>query len=232
VLAVYGSRGGVGTTFVATHLAAAYARRGRRCALVDLDVVFADVTAAVGVGHDEEVRTVADLGVLADEVAPRHIEEIAWRHPVGFDVLLAPGQGRVRTSGEDYRRAIAASRRMCEVVLLHVPRALDEVGRAGLDVADRVLIVLGLDVLSFRDAKRAIEAAELEGRCAFVVNRAARSEIAPSDVRRVFGQAPLAVIPSDRGVRAAQDRGRLLPGRGRVGRAFDRLARAAIEVPA
>jgi len=230
VLAVYGPRGGSGTTFVATHLAAAYARREQRCVLVDLDVVFADASAAVGVPVDAPARTIGELAALRDEVAPHHVEEIAWRHPSGFDVLLAPGEEAVRVDGDDYRRAIAAARRMCDVVVLHVPRALDEVARAGLEAADRVLIVLGLDVLSFRDAKRAIEAAGLEGRCAFVVNRAARSEIAPRDVQRVFGQAPLAVIPSDRGVRAAQDRGRLLSGRGRVGRAVDRLARRALEV--
>jgi Flp pilus assembly CpaE family ATPase len=117
-------------------------------------------------------------------------------------------------------------------VVLHVPRGLDEVTHAGFEAADRVLIVLGLDVLSFRDAKRAIEAAGLEDRCAFVVNRAARSEIAPRDVERVFGQAPLAVIPADRAVRSAQDHGRLLSPRGRVARAVDRLARTAIEVSA
>ena len=55
---------------------------------------------------------------------------------------------------------------------LDVPRALDEVSAAGLESAGRVLVVLGLDVLSFRDAKRAIEAAGLEDRVDFVVNRA------------------------------------------------------------
>lgn len=230
VLAVYGPRGGAGTTFVATHLAAAYARRARRCVLVDMDVAFADASAAAGVPVDGSTRTIEELVALQDEVAPHHIEELVWRHPVGFDVLLAPGQGSVRVDGDDYRRAIAAARRTCDVVVLHVPRAIDDVVRAGLEVADRVLIVLGLDVLSFRDAKRAIESIELQDRCAFVVNRAVRSEISPKDVERVFGQAALAVIPSDRSVRSAQDHGRLLGGRGRVGRAIDRLAMAAVDL--
>jgi hypothetical protein len=167
----------------------------------------------------------------ADELR-RSTSRRSRRHPSGFGVLLAPGDGLARVRAEDYRRAIAATRRTCDVVVLHIPRALDEVAQAGLEAADRVLIVLGLDVLSFRDAKRAIEATGLEDRCAFVVNRASRSEIAPRDVERVFGQAPLAVIPSDRAVRSAQNRGRLLPARGRVARAVDRIARTAIEVPA
>jgi cellulose biosynthesis protein BcsQ len=228
VLAVYGPRGGAGTTFVATHLGAAFARRGRRCLLIDLDVAFADASAALGVPADESLRTIADLVALGDELAAQHVGEVVWRHALGFDVLLAPGDGTTRVRGEDYRRAIAAGRRLCDVVVLHVPRALDELAHAAFEAADRVLVVLGLDVLSFRDAKRAIDAAGLEDRCAFVVNGAARSEISPRDVERVFGRPPLAMIPSARAVRSAQDRGRLLPARGRVGRALDRLARNAL----
>jgi pilus assembly protein CpaE len=232
VLAVYGPRGGAGTTFVATHLAAALARTDRRCVLVDLDVVFADVSAAVGLPSDEPVRTIAELAALGDEVGPHHVGEVVWRHPAGFGVLPAPGATSPRIRGEDYRRAIAAARRTCDVVVLHVPRTLDEVAMAGLGAADRVLVVLALDVLSFRDAKHAIEVADLQDRCGFVVNRTGRSEIGPRDVQRVFGQPPIVVIPSDRAVRAAQDRGRLVPGRGRVGRSIRRLAKAVLEVPA
>jgi Flp pilus assembly CpaE family ATPase len=69
-----------------------------------------------------------------------------------------------------------------------------------------------------------LEPLGLRERIGFVVNRAARSEITPGDVTRVFGVAPLAVVPFDRAVGRAQDHGRILPSRGRVGRAFDRLA--------
>ncbi len=227
VVAVYGSRGGVGATFVATHLAAALARRGRRCVLVDLDVAFADATAAVGVPEDERPRTIGDLLPLGDEISPRHVDEVLWRHPGGFHVLLSPGGeiGPIDVRGRHFRAAVTAARQVSDVVVLHVPRALDEVSRTGLEIADRVLFVLGLDVLSFRDAKRVIDAVGLEERSAFVVNRAHRSAITANDVERVFGAAALAVIPTDRAAAAAQDRGRLLPMRGRVGRSIDRLAR-------
>jgi pilus assembly protein CpaE len=231
VVAVYGPRGGAGTTFVATHLAAALAKRQRRCVLIDLDVLFADASAAIGVPLDEDVRTIADLAPLSSEIAPRHLLEVMWRHPTGFDALLAPGEERIstRVGAETYRPAIMAARHTCDVVVLHLPRALDDVVRAGLELADRVLVVLGLDVLSFRDAKRAIEIAGLNERCEFVVNRTGRSEVTPKDVERVFGRPAVAVIPSDRNIPAAQDRGRLLAMRGRVGRSIDRLAVKVVE---
>jgi pilus assembly protein CpaE len=231
VIAVCGPRGGVGATFIATHLAAAFARRGRRCVLVDLDVAFADATVAVGAPIDEPLPTMSDLVPLGDEISPRHLDDVLWRHPAGFGVLLAPGDevAAVNVRGEHYRAAVGAATRTCDVVLLHVPRGLDDVARAGLELADRVVVVLSLDVLAFRDARRLITSAGLEDRGVFVVNRARRSEIAPDDVERVFGTPAVAVIPADRAVTAAQDHGRLLPGRGRIGRSIDRLARRLLE---
>jgi pilus assembly protein CpaE len=233
VVAVYGARGGAGATFVATHLAAAIARTERRCVLVDLDVVFADTSAAIGAPSDGSARTIADLVPLGEEISPVHVGEVMWRHPSGFGVLLAPADepSTIAVREHHYRAAVEAARRTCDVVVLHVPRSLDAISRAGLELADRVVIVLGLDVVSFRDAKRAIATAGIDERSVFVVNRASRSEVAPSDVERVFGRAAVAVIPSDRSVRTAQDRGRLVPLRGRIGRQLQRLATSVIAEP-
>jgi pilus assembly protein CpaE len=230
VVAVCGARGGVGATFVATHLSAALARRGHRCVLVDLDLAFADASAALGVPDEGGHRTIADLLALGDEVSPWHVEEVAWTHPQGFGVLLAPQDGvRIDDRPDHVRAVVSAVRRSCEVALLHLPRGLGSAARTGLEVADRVVVVLGLDTLSLRDAKRVVASAGIEGRCAFVVNRAGRAEITARDVERVFGEPPVAVIPADRTIPPAQDRGRLVPLRGRVGRAIDRLARRLTE---
>src|SRR5439155_17225514 len=61
VIAVFGGRGGTGTTFVASHLAAAFADGGSRCVLIDLDASFADVTVALGIPAEQGVRTICDL---------------------------------------------------------------------------------------------------------------------------------------------------------------------------
>lgn len=230
VVAVCGARGGVGATFVTTHLAAALARRGHRCVLVDLDLGFADVSAALGVPTQEPHRTIADLLPLGDEISSRHVEEIVWPHPQGFGVVLGPDEETRTDDLRGHLRAVvSAARRTSEVVVLHLPRGFGLAARTGLEVADRIVVVLGLDALSFRDARRAISRAGIDDRCTFVVNRARRAEITPRDVEPVFGSAPAAVIPVDRSIPVAQDHGRLLPMRGRVGRSIDRLARRLME---
>jgi pilus assembly protein CpaE len=233
VLAVYGPRGGTGTTFIATHLAAALARRDRSCVLVDLDLAFADVTHAVGAPTDEPLRTIADIIPLVDELSARHLDEILWAHTEGFRVLLAPGDqaAAARIDADAVRSTIDAVAARADVVVLHVPRGMDDVTRAGLGVATRVVVVLQLDVLSFRAAKRAVSAMRIDDRCDFVVNAARRGEIVPGDVERAFGKLPLAVIPVDRNASRAQDHGRLLALRGRTGRAIERLAARLMEAP-
>ena len=227
VVAVHGARGGAGTTFVATHLAAAVVRRGLDCVVLDADPLYGDVAAALG-APTEDVHTVADLLPLVDELSAEHLGEALWTHPSGIRLLLPPvPEQAASVRAEDLRSLTGAAATACDALVLHLPRALDPLGRAAVAEADRVIEVLSLDVLSFRAATRALEALLPIGagdRIGFVVNRSVRSEITPADVRRVFGVEPLAVVPFERGVARAQDHGRLMPARGRLARAFDRLA--------
>ena len=69
-----------------------------------------------------------------------------------------------------------------------------------------------------------LDAAGFGDRFDIVVNRAARGDIVPSDVERVFGTRAAAVLRADRAVGPAQDRGALLSPRNSTAKALDRLA--------
>jgi Flp pilus assembly CpaE family ATPase len=235
VVAVYSPRGGSGGTFVATHLAAAFARRDAECVLIDLDPLFGDVAAALGRANAEETRSIADVVPVANELTPQHLEDVLWRHPEGFRALLGPIDPATgdELDGAFFSSVVRVVRSSCEVAVLSAPRHLGGATRIALNEADRTLIVLSLDGFSFRDAQRAL--AVLEGdldpdTIGFLVNRARRAEVTPKDVERVFERPPIAVIPFDRKAAEAQDRGRLLPRRSRLGRAFDGLAKDLVEV--
>ncbi|MEX0755280.1 MAG: hypothetical protein WEA54_00785 [Actinomycetota bacterium] len=233
VLAVHGPRGGAGATFLATHLAAAYARAGSDCVLVDADPLFADVTTALGVPDDPPPRTIADLLPIVDELTPEHVGEALWRHDAGFRALLAPDiETALRIAPRELRAIAWSAAHTGEVVVLHLSRELGETARAALEHADRVLLTISLDVLSFRAGRRAIQALDelgFHGRCDVVVNRARRGDLTPADVERAFGCAPLAVLPADPAVPGLQDRGELLPARTRLSRALDGLVATMIE---
>jgi septum formation inhibitor-activating ATPase MinD len=219
VVGIHAGRGGAGCTFVATHLAAAFQRRDLGCVLVDADLDYADVTQALGASGDA-VRTIADLVPVADELTWSHVEEVRWRGAV-----LSPHEEvRAQVEPSLVRAVITVAAGSADIVLVHLPRGFTELSRWTAAEADRFLEVVSLDVLSFRASTRALGALEPSGTVDVVVNRAARSEITPGDVRRVFGSDPVAVVPADGAVPRLQDRGRLLSSKGRGARAFDRLA--------
>ena len=227
VVAVLGGSGGVGATFVATHLAAALARRSVDCALVDLDVAFAGLSGPLGAPLDG-VPTASDLVRFGEDLGPEQVREMLWRHPEGFGVLLSPGRVDPDLGPVVYGRAISALAQAVSFVVLHVPREVVPLTRTALAAADPVIVVARLDVASFRDARRVLDATGIEERARIVVNRAVRAEVTPADVERVFGSPPLVVIPVDRRVPKEQARGRVLPRRGRAGRELDRLARTLL----
>jgi pilus assembly protein CpaE len=230
VMAVLGARGGAGTTFVATHLAAALADRGLRAVLVDLDGSFADVTVALGVPRgDGDPRTVADLLPVIEELSPEHLEDALFRHRRGFDVLLAPPSGLdMAIPPALHRAAVALLATDFDAVVLHVPHALDECARAAIAVADEVVLVCALDLFSLHGARRAMSALRLDeghARYRVVLNRVTRAEVTAADVERVVGSKACAEVRFDPGVRRAQDRGELLPRDARrAGRDIEALA--------
>jgi pilus assembly protein CpaE len=231
VIAVYGARGGAGTTFVATHLSAALADEGRRCVLVDLDTSFADVTVALGIGPDQRSRTIADLVPVMEELAPDHVEDALFSHPRGFGVLLAPSEvdAGLEVPAGLYSASVALLAGAYDEVVLHVPRAIDDVARAGVGMSDEVLLVLTLDLFSIYGARRALASLRLNeppGRCRLVINRIGRAEVASRDIQRVLGLTPAASLRFDPAIGRAQDRGGLLsPKARRTGRDLRSLAR-------
>jgi Flp pilus assembly CpaE family ATPase len=199
--------------------------------IVDLDPFYGDLSAALGVPPEPAPRTIVDLVPVADELSERQLDDALWQHPEGFGVLLAPVEAPSFDSvgALTYSAALSVLQASADVVVLHPPRGFDRLARLGMEAADRILVVVSLDVLSFRCARRSLEALEvmgLSGRFDIVVNRATRAEIVPADVEHVFGRKAAAVVRSDRSVGRAQDRGALLPARSATLRPLARLARS------
>ncbi|MGH2692010.1 MAG: AAA family ATPase [Actinomycetota bacterium] len=230
VVAVLGARGGAGTTFLATNLAAAFARGGARTALADLDPLYGDVAPALGIPPEAAHPSVTELATVSRELTTEHLDRVMHPHPSGFRVLLAPPQPprEPRLDPGTVGGVVVALRSRFAAVVLHLPRLVDEAVRAAVELADEVLVVVTLDVLGIRAAKRLLDHLRSFGlgrSLRLVVNKAGRGELVPEDAELVL-EAPLAcVIGAERRVPRAQNRGELLVGRrGRLSRRISRLA--------
>jgi pilus assembly protein CpaE len=228
VVAVHGSRGGVGATFVATQLADAVRRTGEACVLIDADLESADVTFALGMAADAEVRTVADLVPVAGELSWSHVEEVQ----VGGAVLAPPVDRLDEVDDGLVRALVTLAAASVDLVVVLVSRSLSGLSGWCLEQADVVLEVLTLEPSSFRAAARTIEAVCPDGsddRWRLVVNKAQRAELTVGDVERAFGVGAFGVVPFDPAAARASARGGPVSGRGRAARAIARLAAALRE---
>lgn len=235
VVAVLGARGGAGATFLATNLAGALGRAGTKTVLADLDTVFGDVAAALGIPPDSELPTIADLAHVSREVTDEHLDRVLHDSAAGFQVLLAPPEPLERGALEatSIRGVVEALRARFGAAILHLPRGLDDWVRRAIELADDVLLVVTPDVLGIRSAKRvadALRALGLGERLRLVVNRAGRGEVVPEDAGRVLDLPFAGVLRSERSVERAQNRGQLIVGRrGRLSRRIARLADELLE---
>jgi pilus assembly protein CpaE len=218
VISVHAPRGGAGCTFLATNLAAACADRDSETVLVDLDPFGADVTTALGLGADQEIPTIADLAPVAEEMTEEHLDRVLHPHDRGFRVLLAPHRAQGEAVGPRGTTAvIRLLRERFDTVLLHLPRALGATPQVAVEQSDIVLLVVALDVIGLRAARRVLDLLTGivdEARCRLVLNRVGRGEIVPGDAERVLGLPIAAVIRTDRAVPRSQNRGEMVAGRG------------------
>jgi pilus assembly protein CpaE len=233
VVAIYSPRGGGGATFLATNLAAACADLDVETALVDLDAFGADVTSALGLRPDADLPSVAELVPVEGEMTEDHVDRVLHPHARGFRVLLAPpaiGSSMLGPVGVTALSRLLRDR--FRAVILHLPRTLGPAGQAALEASDVVLVVVTLDVLGIRAARRMVDmfvGLGVEGRCRLVFNRVSRGEIVPADAERVLGLSTLSVIRTDRAVPRSQNRGELVAGRGTpAGRRVGALAETLI----
>jgi pilus assembly protein CpaE len=230
VVAILGARGGAGATFLATNLAAAFVRSGARTVLADLDTYFGDVGTALGIVPEPEIPSLMDLVTVSRELTPEHLDRVLHHHEDDFHVLLAPSSATDigELSDEIVASILAGLRSAFAVSVLHLPRVMDATVRSAIEQADEVLVVVTLDVLGIRAAKRMIDhlgSVGLGGRLRLVVNQARRGEVVPEDAERVLGVPLACVIGTDRAVARAQNRGQLVIGtRGPISRRITRLA--------
>lgn len=175
VIAVYASKGGCGTTFVAANLAASLARvtQAQTC-LVDLNLQAGDQPLYLGL---DPKATLSDVVHNFDKLDEQLLASYLTPRTDRFSLLAAPIE-----SGRDEEvkvahvmRVLGLLRARMDYVVLDLPRGLDETTIGALDSADERVLLLTFDIPTIRSAKRALDLFKRLGydreRIKLVVNR-------------------------------------------------------------
>jgi len=205
LIAVAGSKGGVGATTVALHLGLAAARMapGRPVCLVDFDLQKGDFRALVDTPYR---RSVVDLVDVANEISVRHLQETLYTHKEGFRLLLAPEEGE-RAEDVDSavaRNVLAAVKARHALTVVDLGAVATEATAIAAEMASQVLIVTTPDVLALRGVRRMRELWKRLGvredeDVKVLLNRASRRrEVQPDLARKVVGDTMVeTTIPAD-----------------------------------
>ncbi|MEJ2579180.1 MAG: P-loop NTPase, partial [Kineosporiaceae bacterium] len=199
-----GSKGGVGVSTLAVHLALQVLADDptRTVCLVDLDLSKGDLPTLLDIQHR---RDITDLVQVADELSARSLSEVLFDHATGVKVLLAPGQAEDAEEITEHvaRKVLDALRSLHDVVIIDAGANPTEANTIAAELSDAVYVVTTPDVPALRGVRRLTGLWERlsvrkEDQTQVVLNRVnRRSDIQPDTARRIVGLPVLgAVVPA------------------------------------
>jgi len=202
-IAVFSPKGGVGCTTIAVNLAVAIRQEaGLRVALVDGSLPFGDI----GVFMDlPPTRSIMDLQAPDEQMDAELVDQALVTHErSGVKVLLSPQRPEMSdmVTGELLRRALTRLRERNEYVIVDTWSALDERVLTSLEAADKIILVVSLELSAIKSAKVFLEVADLlkfpHEKILPVISRSTvPGGVSVADVEAVLGRAVSARIPSD-----------------------------------
>jgi MinD-like ATPase involved in chromosome partitioning or flagellar assembly len=233
IVTIASATGGCGKTFFATSIATVLARMGWKVLLVDLDLQFGEVAAALQIQHPYSIYDglYKTNGQRLEEGAfVEHLPELVCHHELGFDVLTAPRDPALAdyVGARDAGVVLDSVVDRYDVVLVDTPPSLNDVVIAALDRSDVIEVLATPDVPSLRNLTTFIDILGRLGledsRMRLVLNKV------DSDVGVTVAQANEAfdgrfktLLPSDRAVSRAVNRGTTAPAhepRSKISRAI------------
>jgi pilus assembly protein CpaE len=212
VITVFSPKGGVGKSTLATGLAGSYCGPLKRSTLlIDLDLQFGDVGIMMGI---DPTQTIVDLVTTTGELDPDKLVGYVVEHASGMHVLAAPlrPEDAELVTEDRIGQLIDVAKAAYDIVVLDTPPHFDATTLAALDRSDRLVLLTTMDIPTVKNAKLALQTLNLlqypRERIALVVNRPLpRADLREGDITRTLDMAITAIIPGDKEIGAAVNRG-------------------------
>jgi secretion/DNA translocation related CpaE-like protein len=211
LVAVLGGCGGAGATSLACALAVSAVRGGRQALLVDGDPLGGGIDLVFG-GEQEAGLRWPDLGATRGRV-PAAALALALPRLQDLSVLSWDRGEAAVVPAEAMQAVLAAGRRTNELVVVDLPRHLDEAAREVLAQATTTLLVLPAEVRAAAAAARVAAATGVVCRDMRVIVRGpGPSGLAAAEIDRALGLPLAGVLRPEPGLDLALERGEP-PGR-------------------
>jgi pilus assembly protein CpaE len=198
MVAVFSSKGGCGTSFIATNLAAS---ANSRTVLVDLNLQAGDLPLFLGVDPKYSIADMVENRARLDESL---ITSFVTPHSSKLSLLAAPKQADSadEIEPEHIFEVLGRLRESYEYVVIDPQHTFDAITLAALDQSDEIVLVLTLDIPAIRSTQRALEIFDRLGyprkKVRIVVNRWSKQiDLDLRQVEKFLGEPVIGFIPSE-----------------------------------
>lgn len=198
MVAVFSSKGGCGTSFMATNLAAA--TNSRTC-VVDLNLQAGDLPLFLGL---EAKYSIADMVEKRQRLDEALINSLVTHHSTNLWLLAAPREADSADEIEPQHvfEVLQKLREHFDYVVLDPQHTFDSITLAALDQSDEIILVLTLDIPAIRSTQRALEIFDRLGyprkKVRIVVNRWSKQiDLDLRQVEKFLGEPCVGFVPSD-----------------------------------
>ncbi|HKP72976.1 MAG TPA: AAA family ATPase [Pyrinomonadaceae bacterium] len=197
-VAVFSSKGGCGTSFIATNLAAAL---NAPTVLVDLNLQAGDLSLFLGV---EPKYSIADLVENRARLDDSLLKSYVAPHSSNLSLLAAPREADLADDIEPEHvfEVLELLRERYDYVVIDPQHTFDSITLSALDQADEIVLVLTLDIPAIRSTQRALAIFDRLGyprhKVRIVVNRWSKNiDLDLRQVERFLGERVTGYVQSE-----------------------------------
>ncbi|MGI9106793.1 MAG: AAA family ATPase [Pyrinomonadaceae bacterium] len=197
-VAVFSSKGGCGTSFIATNLAAAL---DAPTVLVDLNLQAGDLSLFLGL---EPKFSIADLVENRARIDDSLLKSYVVPHTKNLSLLAAPREADLADDIEPEHifEVLELLRERFDYIVIDPQHTFDAITLSALDQADEVVLVLTLDIPAIRSTQRALALFDRLGyprhKVRIVVNRWSKQiDLDLRQVERFLGERVTGYVESD-----------------------------------
>lgn len=198
MVAVFSSKGGCGTSFIAANLAACTANK---TIVVDLNLQAGDLPLYLGVDPKYSISDMVEKRSKLDEAL---INTLVTPYSQHLSLLAAPKEADSADEIEPQHifEVLQRLRESYDYVVLDPQHTFDSITLSALDQSDEIVLVLTLDIPAIRSTQRALEIFDRLGyprkKVRVVVNRWSKQiDLDLRQVEKFLGEPVVAFVPSD-----------------------------------
>lgn len=214
IVTVIGGRGGAGASILAGGLAVTAARAGQRTLLVDADPLGGGLDLVLGWEQLAGLRWAALAGADGRVDPPALVRALPQR---GDLVLLSFDRDDcAAVPGEAMAATLDAARRGRDLVVVDLPRQLDDAAVLALQAADRALLVVPAELRATAAAARvAVLATQHCAELSVIVRGPAPGRLKPREVAQALGLPLAGTLRPEHALCQALERGEAPAANGR-----------------